>query len=364
MSTFFPHCLPLLIGSLPLTNHQEAVKIILRHSPAIPLWPQLPKCAREGMVRQFLSGFPGLVDEDKRFWIATDAADFATEMTSFYEDFIRAEAEPDFLATSRFALTSDSAGGFAALLDGIVRQDQPRVTLKGQVTGPVTTGIGARDSRGNAIFYDDNLRDMLIKHLAMKGRWQVQQLSRLSKGSKPIVFIDEPGMVSFGSTAFTGVSGEMASAAVGEVIDAIKQAGGLAGVHICANGDWGPVLDSATDILSFDAYSYFANISLYADALKAFLAGGGLLAWGIVPTGNPLSVTEEDSDSLFARWLKQVHSLSTLGISRETIFSQTFIAPACGTGSLPVDLAIKVLEMTTEVSLRCRQYGKRHLAPQ
>jgi len=359
---FLPRCLPILIGSLPLTNHDEAAEIILRYSPAIPLWPQLPKCNREGMVRQFLSGFPGLIDEGKRFWIDTDSPDFTNEMTGFYEDFIQAETSTEFFASSRFSLGPDSAGGFRALIDILTAQEHKPVTLKGQVTGPVTTGVGTRDSHGNSIFYDDNLRDMLVKHLAMKARWQVQELKVHSGLAKPIIFIDEPGMVSFGSSAFAGVSREMVTAAVGEVIETIQNAGGLAGVHICANGDWGPVLDSGADILSFDAYSYFANLSLFTTDLMAFLTRGGILAWGIIPTGDPQAVAEENSDSLFAKWQKQIQSLVDLKFPEERILEQTIIAPACGTGSLSRELAIKVLQMTKEVSARCQDYVQQRVS--
>mgnify|MGYP003462890772 CR=1 FL=1 len=34
----------------------------------------------------------------------------------------------------------------------------------------------------------------------------------------------------------------MVAQAPAEVVSAIKGAGGLAGLHICANGDWGPAL--------------------------------------------------------------------------------------------------------------------------
>jgi len=353
---FHPRCLPILIGSLPITDHREATELILAHVPEIPLWPQLPKNAREGMVRQFLSGFPGLVDEGVRFWVDSDSADFADEMTLFYEDYLAAEGDPVFLSTSRFALAADSAAGFATFVEMLTERNHACITLKGQVTGPVTTGIGTRDRHGNSIFYNDNLRDMLTKHLAQKASWQVMELRRFNTEVAPIVFIDEPGLVSFGSSAFAGVSREMVTAAVAEVIEAIQGAGGLAGVHICANGDWGPALDSQADIISFDAYSYFNNIILFKTQLTEFLARGGVLAWGIIPTGDPLFVAREDSDNLFDRWLEQLDILAEFGFSRRQIMTQTLIAPACGTGSLTPDLASKVLQMNREVSVKCRNY--------
>ncbi len=353
---FTPNCRPILIGSLPLTNHAEALRLIVTHTPDIPLWPQLPKLPREGMIRQFLTGFPGLVDDGNRYWIDTAGDDFSQAMAAFYEDYLQAVENPTVLKTSRFALGPDAAGGFFTLLDYLETAKQPPLTVKGQITGPVTAGIGVKDGRGNSIIYDDNLLDILIKLLTMKACWQVAELRRFTRDTPPIIFIDEPGLVSFGSSGFAGVSREMVTSAVTEVSSAIKNFGGLAGVHICANGDWGPALTSPLDIISFDAYFYFDNFILYKEQLCAFLARGGILAWGIVPTGDPLAAAEESSSSLFAKWLGQLERLASFGFSKQQLMTQTLIAPSCGTGSLSPELARKVLTMTGEVSRMARAH--------
>lgn len=352
---FQARCLPVLIGSLPIKDHQEALRIIVENCPEIPLWPQLPKMPREGMIRQFLTGFPGLTDDGSNYRIVTDDEDFVTEMAAFYEDAMGIEADPSLLSDSRFALGHDSATGFFTFLDYFRNHPGSYVTLKGQVTGPVTTGIGVRDSNNRSIYYDDSLREMVENHIALKARWQVEQLKELCAPKPPLVFIDEPGLVSFGSSGFSGISEEMVTTSVAAVVQSIQQAGGLAGLHICANGDWGPPLKSAADIISFDAYFYFENFILLREPLIRFIERGGILAWGIVPTGDPLVVEKENSDSLFAKWQEQVKVLSGFGFPEKQLMEQTLIAPSCGTGSLPIDLAQKVLAMTGELSHRARE---------
>lgn len=353
---FHANCRPILIGSLPLLDHEKAMRLILDHTPEIPLWPQLPKNPREGMIRQFLTGFPGLVDHGNTYLIDTTSENFEQEMATFYEEYMQVEENPEYLHGSRFALGMDSAPGFFMMERFLTQEPSPHLTAKGQVTGPVTTGIGVKDRHGNSIFYDDNLRDILVKLLSQKGRWQVVEMRKFTGQTPPIVFIDEPGLVSFGSSGFAGISREMVSEAVAEVIAAIKMAGGLAGVHICANGDWGPALSSAADIISFDAYFYFDNFILYREQLVSFLTRGGILAWGIVPTGDPLAVAGESVDSLFAKWRIQLQLLATFGFSEEQLMRQTFIAPSCGTGSLTAELARKVLSMTSELSQLARKH--------
>jgi hypothetical protein len=361
---FEPRCTPILIGSLPLLSYREAMELILRYSPGIPLWPQLPKMAKEGMIRQFLSGFPGLVDRGDSYLIDTSGPDFEAEMASFYQEALALETDPANLQHSRFALGHDSAPGFFTFIETMERADRDFLTVKGQVTGPISTGIGVKDQHLNSILYDDNLRDMLVRHLGFKGLWQVQQLKKLRKGLQPIIFIDEPGMVSFGSTGFAGVNREMVEHCVSQVIGAIQSGGGLAGIHICANGDFGPALSSNTDIISFDAYYYFKNFILFREQLINFLSRGGILSWGIIPTGDPAVLEKETTESLFDKWQKQLTTLSSFGFTREQLMKQTLISPSCGTGSLSPKLAEKVLSMTSGVSRLARKllYNCNHLS--
>lgn len=343
-------CRPILIGSLPMTDHTQALDVIFEHTPSIPLWPQLPRFDKEAMVRQFADGLPGLTEKETSVHIQTDSPDYPDEMTSFYQDYLHGREQNSSLGIARFSLTRETANGFYALLERVARRKDRFLTLKGQVTGPMTTGIGIRNQEGSSIFYDENMRDMVTKLIAMKARWQVEQLRPFCADVPPVILIDEPGLVSFGSTALAGVSREMVTNAVSEVIIEIQDAGGLAGVHICANGDWEPVLNSTAAIVSFDAYSFFENFILYKQQLTSFINRGGVLAWGIVPTAGQDTVERETTESLLDKWNRQLSVLIDLGISRERLLKQTLIAPACGTGSLPLGLAIKVLKMTSELS--------------
>lgn len=347
---FTPNCLPVLIGSLPLTSHAEAVDLILTYTPEIPLWPQLPKLEKEGMVRQFVSGFPGLIDQGSSCSVDRERGGFTTEMTEFYEHLISSQEVEVLPDDSFFALGDDTARGFSVFIERLKSADHRPLTVKGQVTGPVTAGIGIKDHQGVPLVYDDNLRDMLVKLLAGKARWQVEQLRQFCTAVAPIIFIDEPGMVNFGSTAFAGVSRELVLEGVGELIGSIREAGGLSGIHICANGDWEPALSSDADIISFDAYSFFDNFVLYRKQLVAYLSRGGILAWGIVPTSPPDTVEREQLDSLRGKWYRQLEALCSFGFTERQILSQTLIAPACGTGSLSPEQALKVLSMTRNLA--------------
>ncbi|MBA3017663.1 MAG: hypothetical protein FP811_05865 [Desulfobacteraceae bacterium] len=348
MKNFQANGLPVLIGSLPMDDHTEAVKLVFSYTPEIPLWVQLPVYKEEGMIAQFLSGLPGLMIEKERACIDTSAGGFGEDLLKFYEDYIAVVEGGSDLSGSRFALTKDGAAGFFEFTKQLKVVSVPLVAVKGQITGPVTFCTGMNDQNGKAIFYDEQIRDAAVKLLALKARWQVRELSKF--GVPVIIFFDEPALAGFGSSAFISITKDEVAKCFNEVIEAVHSEGGLAGIHVCANTDWSLVLGSSADIVSFDAYSFFDRFILYSDHIRKFVESGRILAWGIVPTSKTEDVEKETVDSLVIKWEDKVRELESLGFDRSKILAQSLITPSCGTGSLSLENAKKVLRLTREVS--------------
>jgi methionine synthase II (cobalamin-independent) len=350
--SFRPNCLPVLIGSLPLEDHHQALRLVLRHTPEIPVWAQLPAHPQEGMMAQFLPGLPGLKTIGERQLVDTADGGFDDGLVAFYEAYLAVSEGAGDLDGSRFALTPATAGGFFALLQALKDLQPPPAALKGQVTGPFTLTTGVSDQDKRAIFYNPQVRDAAVKLLALKARWQVRRLG--AAGCPVIIFIDEPALAGFGTSEFISVSKDEVAACLEEVIAAIHAEGGLAGVHVCANTDWSVVLDSEADIVNFDAYAYFDKFILYPDRIKAFVARGGILAWGIVPTLRTEDIERETAGALADRWQTQARQVAALGLAPAAIQAQSLISPSCGVGALSLAHATRVLELTRAVSLKLR----------
>jgi len=342
--------LPMLIGSLPIGDHKDAKELVFRYSPEIPLWVQLPVYKEEGMIFQFLPGFPGLSFEGDKAFIDTDNRTFPDDLLAFYEDYMADTEGKTDSPDSRFALKPDTARGFFALTEALKSRSGQAVAVKGQITGPVTFATAVKSQNGRAIFYDEQLRDVAVKLIARKARWQVKQLSKF--GRPVIIFFDEPALAGFGSSEFISISYQEVAACFEEVIAAVHSEGALAGIHVCANADWSLILNSSADIVSFDAYSYFDKFILYARDIKKFIESGHIIAWGIVPTSP--DIEKENADSLTARWEEYAERIRELGIDRSVILTHSLITPSCGTGSLSLEHATRVLKLTREVSDRLR----------
>jgi methionine synthase II (cobalamin-independent) len=349
MTDFKANALPLLIGSLPMDNHEKATKLVLDHTPDIPLWVQLPLYKEEGMINQFLPGLPGFTGEIEKNVLDTAKPGFDEEFIAYFEDYLSVSESGADVGASRFALSGSRAKGFFEFLRQIDEKGTPFTALKGQITGPITFGTAVKDENDKDIFYNDQLKDAAIKKLAMNARWQAKEFSK--RGAIPIIFIDEPALAGFGTSAYITITKKDVTQSIEEIVLEIHAQNGLAGVHVCANTEWDMLLGSKIDIISFDAYSFFDKFILYPEMIRAYLDQGKILAWGIVPTAKAEVIAAQTTQGLVQLLHEQMDELSEkTGIDKKTIVSQSFITPSCGTGSLDLDSARTVLKLTREVS--------------
>lgn len=339
--------LPTLIGSIPLTSHEDALDWIFTYTPTLPLWPQLPGNSLEGMLVQFLEGLPCVLEENNKTFFSTEKEGFETEQLAFFEDYLRLSENKDQMSDSRFSVSRERAEGLYLLTER-ARDEKNIVALKGQMTGPFTqlTGVSGQDKRAG--YYNSAIREMVVKGLAMKAAWQVSFLKQ--HGHPTILFIDEPALAGLGSTSFLSISNDDIASDQTEIIDATHQAGGLAGIHICANTDWALILSLGYDIINFDAYGFFDSFGAFTQEIDAFLARDGIIAWGLIPTSQQEAIERESPESLVTLWEKQAQTLVSDSRDIQSILKQSLITPSCGTGSLSPELAKRVLFLTKNVS--------------
>ncbi|MCK5838056.1 MAG: hypothetical protein KAH09_12395, partial [Desulfobacula sp.] len=228
MTHFKANGLPLLIGSLPMDNHEEATRLMLDHTPDIPLWIQLPIYKEEGMIDQFLSGLPGFTEGTGKSVLDTSTPDFDEAFIAYFEDYLAVSESKSVSDSSRFALSGTRGKGFFEFLKQVDEKGTPFIALKGQVTGPITFCTAVKDEQGKDIFYNDSLKDAAIKKLAMNARWQARKFSK--RGAVPIIFIDEPALAGFGTSAYITITKEDVTQSIEEIIREIHAEKGLAGV--------------------------------------------------------------------------------------------------------------------------------------
>ncbi len=339
------------IGSLPFTDTPRALSLVRRYLPEIPHWPQLPRRTHEeGFVYQFLNPLVemGLITiSGEKTYFDTSSEKWPGRMTEFYESYLLAE-DGDLKALDKFAFSPRAAAGFFAFLDDIDKnRTGSEIYLKGQLAGPLTIGLQLKDDKGRYIYYDKQLRDILIKTLTMHGKWQARELGKL--GLPVVIFVDEPGIRAYGQFSYITISREMILEDMRTLLRGLHDSSALTGVHSCDAIDWTILFEMPElDIVSFDAYGYFNSLLPYMNSLKKFLEGGGILAWGIVPTSE--KVMDETRESLLKKLFNQWDELSGRGISKDLVLAQSLVTPSCGAGLLKYDEAERIYMLTAEVS--------------
>lgn len=343
------------IGSLPFLDEYEAASFVLEKVPKIPHWPQLPgKGEQEGFVFQYL--YPlvkwGLLKiEDGQAYFDTVHPDWIDRLTYFYSLYLEAESgDPE--ALEQFSFPRSAAAGFYAFEELISKKDLPEaVYFKGQLTGPLTVGFQIKDEKGHLAYYDEQLRDLLVKSLAMHARWQAKKLAAL--GRPVIMFVDEPAIRVYGQVSYITISRQMIQNDLSAIVKSIHEARAYAGVHSCDAVDWSLLFGIDLDIVNLDVYNYGDSLLHCVEELKYFLSRGCVMAWGIVPTNeNAFKVTD---DSLLLLLRKLWQELTMRGVDIEVLEKQSMITPACGTGLLSKELTERIYQLNGLISEKIRE---------
>ncbi len=343
-----------LIGSFPGQDHQKAVEYILKACPEIPCWPQLPSYPQEGMLVQFSRGLPGF--DSVNLVINPELPSFEEEMLAFYEEYLAVKEGRKALSESLFSQEEDEVPGLFLLARALEQVHSLRA-IKGQITGPFTLATSLKTPSGQPVFYDDTLRDIVNKLVAMRAAWQVEFLKK--QGLPVVIFLDEPALAGFGSSAFVGVSRQEVKTLLMEVAEEIKAYGGLPGIHVCANTEWDLLIEAKLAVINFDAFDYLERFLLYTPLLKDFLRDGGLIAWGIVPTLKPQALLASTSEGLVQKVTQALEKIAQeIDIPPEEVARHSLLTPSCGMGTLEENLALKALDLLPQVSQKLRErYG-------
>ena len=345
------------IGSMPFDDPDYAVSVSLKNLVGAPIWPQLPKLGiNEQMEIQYSEGIPSaIIDYVKHRMYFDTAIDYSELFADFYEKYITAMDPDDGDGDcSSMAISPEFSKGLYAMEKALKLREGKLPFVKVQTTGPCSFALTLVDENKRAIFYNDEFRDVIVKALAMKCRWQIQKFQPYAQ--TVICFIDEPILSAFGSSTYVSVNREDVVSLLTEMVDAVHMDNALAGVHCCGNTEWSILIDAGVDIVNFDAFEFGETISMYADSVGRFLDNGGMLAWGVVPTS--VLVREQTVESLEAQLEKVMDVLASNGISKQLIAEQAIITPSCGTGSMDAADAEKVFALTCELSKRMKEkYG-------
>lgn len=307
------------IGSLPHRDADQAAAFVLHQHPELPALPTLPRRSpAEGMIAQALIGVPGITFGPYGT-LSVDPARF----------------DPD--APVETDLEHDRFAGFRAFLRAAEGRTGP---VKWQFAGPVTLGIALqRAGVPTSIAFD-----VAVKAVRSHVGALHHHIAAALPGAHQLVVLDEP--------SFAEVMEPDFAIALDTAIDLVSGALAMVeptastGIHSCAAADWASLIAAGPTVLSLPVAEGLVGVAGY---LARFLAGGGWIMWGAVPTDGPIPHSAERPwKALSKLWCELVNG----GCDPVLLRTQSLISPAGGLGTHSDAVAKRVLRITGEVAHR------------
>ena len=332
------------IGSMPYLDVEKNLEIIKEALPQIPHWPQMPqKGIAEHFVFQFLEPLVEVgvlqVQENKGVFVKDES--FPEKLTAFYEDYFKALETKDY---NKFAMPRVSGEGLYWLGEKFNQYFPQAQAVKGQMAGPLSILLTLTDENKIPAFYDPEIRELVVKALALSARWQVNFLKSL--GVPVYLFVDDPAIANFGSFTHLTLKREDVVSVLKEIIDAIVEEGGIPGVHSCAGIDWSIVIEAGAKVLSVDGANYLDSLFPYKEPIYSLLQSGGILALGLIPTSP--DVENYQLENLKKDFIEKVKWLEESKVIPSE--AKLMLTPACGTGLLPPAHAEKIYKLLKDFS--------------
>lgn len=293
---------------MPHTDVERALDVAM--SLDIPFWPQLPNYNYyEDMYVQAAEHFPGILLDIENRSLRFSMDKFIEEIEETMGHF----DEPEYF---------DVSDTYSVVYRSFLKQDfSNRPAIRGQLEGPISFGFNILDQDDRPILFDDNVRPFMFEFMAKRINVQLDRLTALNENA--FMFVDEPGL-QFLFSAMSGYDNFKAKTDLDLFFSLVNRP---RGIHLCGNPDWDFLLNLDMDIVSMDLYTNAEIFASYASAIRRFLDRGGVIVWGIVPTG--FESFEKESVTSLIRQLEGVWDvLDKKGIDRQFLFQRSLLSPA------------------------------------
>lgn len=293
---------------MPHTEVHRALRAALRLD--IPFWPQLPNFNyTEDMYVQAAEHFPGII-------LDMEARTLRFSMDKFIDEF------EDTMARFDDPTYFDISKTYSVVYHQFLELDlSDRPAIRGQLEGPISFGFNILDQNDRPILFDDTVRPFMLDFMARRINIQLNRLQK--RNANAFMFVDEPGL-QFLFSAMAGYGDHKAKQDLDIFFTNVDRP---RGIHLCGNPDWDFLLNLDMDVLSLDVYTNGEIFSSYASGIRRFLDRGGVIVWGIVPTG--FEAFEKEGLQTLTHQLEQIWDrLKAKGIDIDQLLHQSLLSPA------------------------------------
>jgi hypothetical protein len=314
------------IGSLPGTDIDEALRIVLGELPELPHLPELPA---RGAGADVIGRGAALLAE-----LPVEIQPSGWRLTARPGRDLRRSR--DFLDRDLDALEA-AASGYAGV-------------LKIQAVGPWTLAAGVELPGGHRVVSDHGAVRDLAESLAEGLRAHLAELARRVPGATIVTQLDEPSIPAVlaakiptpsGYGTVRAVEASVVEQTLGDVLSVVPE--GARVVHCCAAEVPIPLLRGA----GADAIAVDAALTLDHDAVGEAVEAGTSLWLGVVPGTDATISLDAARDPVRKLWRE-------LGFADSDLAGAVVPTPACGLAGASPDYARRALAVVRDVGRALR----------
>jgi hypothetical protein len=309
------------IGSLPHRDAEAAAAFAIGEFgiATVPTLPQ--RSPAEAMLAQATIGLAGVA--------MTPAGKLTVDLSAI-----------DTSAPVTTDLGHDAHRGLRAFLDLARKVHLDGAPVKWQFVGPVTLGVALQRAGLDTPTAFELAGSAVRTHLAAISLAVTDALP----DSPQMVFVDEPWLADLMTPGFP-IPPDEAIDLMSSAMAALPSST-LAGIHCCAPCDVATLLASGPSVISLPVS---AELVEWAGYLTRYLADGGVIAWGVIPTDGPVPVSSER----YWRTLSDVWcGLVQRGCDPVMLRRRSLVSPHCGLAMHSVSVARRIARLTADVGKR------------
>ena len=211
-----------------------------------------------------------------------------------------------------------------------------------QLTGPVTLGVALLEAGAPAALA------FPIAGMAVRayGEALMELCTRRLPDADLVAFVDEPALVRAVKDGDLPLAPEATVDLLSSAL-AVLEPHATTGVHCCGRTDWRLATAAGATILSLPADP--AGVAASTGVLNAHLERGGWIAWGAVPTSEPIGA---GADRLWRRLTAIWCDLVQAGCDPGQVRAQALVTPACGLAGHGVSQAARALKLAANLGER------------
>ena len=341
---FILKCLP--TGRLPYEDDALATKMMLKlfeHSPYLALLPNLSQ--EDNVTNATLANLLGVAFKDKRYYLMSNLEKF--KQISLYLDSVYNEPTAEKLEL--FAINTSFMQKYLQILKRL----KPAETVV-SLLGPFSMSQILIHKSGMQILADKMYRKFIIQALAAKALWMISEIKSVSPDTTPIIILEEPLLYKIGDVKRENeeITKDVIVNLFAKVIQKIKEYHGLVGIQCFEKCDWQIPIEAGADIISFDAYNNPNNLTIIADKVNNYLAGGGRINWGVVPVMTEALVKSLTIDQVYDRFANTIENLVIAGVSERLAYNRAMVSINGNVDKLPLIFAEKALMLSAQLAKR------------